>query len=68
MQKYPNPNHPGNPGHIEKTKHKDKRYRQEGTFTTQRASKYLKENYRGKFPQSKERDAHKHIRSLWNSK
>ena len=27
MQKYPNPKHPGNPGHNEKTKPKDNRYR-----------------------------------------
>ena len=29
MQKDPNPKHPVNPGHNEKTKHKDNRYRQE---------------------------------------
>ena len=29
MQKYPNPKHPGNPGHNEKTKPKDNRYRRE---------------------------------------
>ena len=29
MQKAPNPKHPGNPGHNEKTKPKDKRYRRE---------------------------------------
>ena len=27
MQKDPNPKHPGNPGHTEKTKPKDNRYR-----------------------------------------
>jgi hypothetical protein len=27
MQKAPNPKHPGNPGHNEKTKPKDNRYR-----------------------------------------
>ena len=34
MQKYPNPKHPGNPGHNEKTKPKDNRYRLEGRFST----------------------------------
>ena len=29
MQKAPNPKHPGNPGHNEKTKPKDHRYRRE---------------------------------------
>ena len=29
MQKAPNPKHPGNPGHNEKTKAKDNRYRRE---------------------------------------
>ena len=29
MQKAPNPKHPGNPGHNEKTKPKDNRYRRE---------------------------------------
>ena len=29
MQKAPNPNYPGNPGHNEKTKPKDNRYRKE---------------------------------------
>ena len=29
MQKAPTPNHPGNPGHNEKTKPKDNRYRKE---------------------------------------
>ena len=29
MQKDPNPKHPGNPGHNEKTKPKDNRYRRE---------------------------------------
>ena len=29
MQKTPNPKHPGNPGHNEKTKPKDNRYRGE---------------------------------------
>jgi prefoldin subunit 5 len=31
-QKAPNPKHPGNPGHNEKTKPKDNRYRREGRF------------------------------------
>ena len=34
MQKYPNPKHPGNPGHNEKTKPKDNRYRLVGRFST----------------------------------
>ena len=50
MQKAPNPKHPGNPGHNEKTKPKDNRYRQEGRFPTERASKYLQQNYRRKLP------------------
>ena len=37
-------------------------------FSTQRASKYLQENYRRKLPKPKERDAHEHTRSLQNSK
>jgi hypothetical protein len=32
MQKDTNPKHPGNRGHNEKTKPKDNRYRQEGSF------------------------------------
>ena len=28
MQKVPNPKHPGNPGHNEKTKPKDNRYKE----------------------------------------
>ena len=34
MQKVPNPKHPGNLGHNEKTKSKDNRYRREGRFPT----------------------------------
>jgi hypothetical protein len=34
MQKSPNPKHPGNPGHNEKTKPKDNRYRRELRFPT----------------------------------
>jgi hypothetical protein len=34
MQKDPNPNHPGNLGHNEKTKPEDNRYKQEGRFPT----------------------------------
>ena len=34
MQKAPNPKHPGNPGHNEKTKPKDNRYRRELRFPT----------------------------------
>jgi hypothetical protein len=37
-------------------------------FSTQRAGKYLQQNYRRKLPKSKERDAHEHTRSLQNSK
>ena len=37
-------------------------------FSTQRASKYLQQNYRRKLPKPKERDAHEHTRSLQNSK
>ena len=32
MQKAPNPKHPGNLGHNERTKAKDNRYRRESTF------------------------------------
>jgi hypothetical protein len=32
MQKHPNPKHPGNPGHNEKIKPKDNRYRRERRF------------------------------------
>ena len=32
MQKDPNPKHPGNPGHSEKTKPKDNRYRENEDF------------------------------------
>jgi hypothetical protein len=49
MQKSPNPNHPGNPGHNEKTKHKDNRYTRERRFPSQRASKYFQQNYRKNF-------------------
>jgi hypothetical protein len=34
MQKDPKSKHPGNPGHNEKTKPKDNRYRREGIFST----------------------------------
>ena len=50
MQKFPNPKHPGNPGHNEKTKPKKNRYRREPRFPTKRASKYLQQNYRRKLP------------------
>jgi hypothetical protein len=50
MQKAPNPKHPGNPGHNEKTKLKDNRYRRERRFPTLRASKYLQQSYRRKLP------------------
>ena len=53
MQKDPKPNHPGNPGHNEKTKPKDNRYRREGGLPILRASKYLQEYYRRKLPQPK---------------
>ena len=33
IQKDPNSKHPGNPGHNEKTKPKDNRYRQKGRFS-----------------------------------
>jgi hypothetical protein len=48
MQKAPNPTHPGNPGHNEKTKPKDNRYRSKQRFSTKRASRYLQQNYRRK--------------------
>jgi hypothetical protein len=41
MQKDPNPKHPGNPGHNEKTEPRDNKNRREGRFPTERASKYL---------------------------
>jgi hypothetical protein len=34
MQKAPNPKYPGNPGHNEKTKPKDNRFRSEQKFLT----------------------------------
>ena len=68
MQKAPNPKHPGNPGHNEKTKPKDNRYRRERRFPIYRASKYLQQNYRRKLPSPKERDVHEYTRSLQNSK
>ena len=34
MQKVPNPKHSGNPGHNEKTKPKNNRYRREQRFPT----------------------------------
>jgi DNA-binding FrmR family transcriptional regulator len=37
-------------------------------FSTERASKYLQQNYRRKLPKVKERDAHEHTRSLQNPK
>ena len=50
MHKAPKPKHPGNPGHNEKTKPQDSRYRREQRFSTQRATKYLQQNYRRKLP------------------
>jgi hypothetical protein len=49
-QKAPNTKHPGIPGHNEKTKPKDIRYRREQRFPSQRVSKYLQQNYRRNFP------------------
>jgi hypothetical protein len=40
MKKAPNPKHPGNPGHNEKTKPKEQR------LPTQRTSEHLQQNYR----------------------
>jgi hypothetical protein len=37
-------------------------------FSTQRASKYLQQNYRRKLPKPKERDDQEHTRSLQKSK
>ena len=59
MQKDPNSKHLGNPGHNEKTKPKDNRYRRERRFPTQKASKYLQQDYRRKLPKPKERDAYR---------
>ena len=50
MQKAPNPKHYGNPGHNEKNKPKDNRYRRQWRFATLRASKYLQQKYRRKLP------------------
>ena len=58
MQKDPNSKHPGNRGHKEKTKLKDNKYRRERRSPTQRARKYLQQNYRRKRTEHKERDAH----------
>jgi hypothetical protein len=68
VQNETNPKHQGNPGHNEKTKPKDNRYRREGGLPILRASKYLQEYYRRNIPQHKERDAHEHTRSLQKSK
>ena len=68
MRKAPNPKHPRKPEHNEKTKPTDNKSRWEWRFSTQRASKYLQQNYRRKLPKPKERDAHEHTRSLQNSK
>ena len=43
-------NNPENPAYDEKTKPKDNKYTIEQNFPTQRASKYLQQNYRRKFP------------------
>jgi hypothetical protein len=53
MQKAPNPKHPGNPGHNEKTKLKDNKYRREQRFPTQRDSKYLNKIIKETFPSLK---------------
>jgi Ni/Co efflux regulator RcnB len=50
IEKDPNPKHPGNSGHNEKTKPKDNRYRRDQRFPTYRASHYLQQNYRRKLP------------------
>jgi predicted nucleic acid-binding Zn-ribbon protein len=57
-----------NPGHNEKIKPKDNRYRHEGIFSTSSAIKYLQQNYTRKLLQIKEREAYEHTRSLQNSK
>ena len=44
MKKVPNTKHLENPGHNEKTKPKNNRYRREQRFPTQRASKHLQQN------------------------
>jgi chromosome segregation ATPase len=48
--KSPNPKHPRNPGHNEKTKPKNNRYKRDRRFLTQKASKHLQQNYRRKLP------------------
>jgi len=53
MQKVPSPKHPGNPGHNEKIKPKDNRYRREWRLPAQRANKYIQQNYRRNFPNLK---------------
>ena len=68
MQKDPNSKHPENPRHNEKTKPTDNRVDENEDFSTQRASKYLQQNYRRKLPKPKESDTHEHTRSLQNSK
>jgi Ni/Co efflux regulator RcnB len=44
------PKHPRSPGHNEKMKLKDNRYKKGQRFPTQRASKYPQQNYRRKLP------------------
>ena len=50
MQTAPNTKHPGNPGHNEKTKPKDNKYRRERKIPYYTASEYLQQNYRRKLP------------------
>ena len=44
MQKDTNSNDPGNPGHNEKSKHKDNMYIRKQSFPIKRASKHLQQN------------------------
>jgi hypothetical protein len=50
MKKVPNTKHLENPGHNEKTKPKNNRYRREQRFLTQRTSKRFEKEYRRKLP------------------
>jgi len=48
VQKAANPKHPGNSGKMEETKLRNNRYKRQGIFPIQKASKQLQQNHRRK--------------------
>jgi hypothetical protein len=60
-------NHPGNLGHYEKTKPKNKRIKKGEDSQFKGLENILNKNHRIKLPKPKERDSYKHPRNLQNT-